>query len=71
MQVILVQCSQRLIGDKLRKSRMFLNDTNGSKKARMSKSQMKTILITFLDIKGIVHFELIPQGQTVNRAYYC
>jgi hypothetical protein len=30
---------------------------------------MKTILLTFFDIKGIVHFEFIPQGQTVNQAY--
>jgi hypothetical protein len=36
----------------------------------MSKSQMKTILISFFDIKGIVHFEFIPQGQTVDQAYY-
>jgi hypothetical protein len=28
---------------------------------------MKTTLITFFDIKGTVHFELIP---TVNQAYY-
>jgi hypothetical protein len=31
---------------------------------------MKTLLITFFDIKGTVHFEFIPQGQTVNQAYY-
>jgi hypothetical protein len=30
---------------------------------------MKTMLITFLDIKGIIHFELIPQGHTGNQAY--
>jgi hypothetical protein len=35
-----------------------------------SKSQMKTLLITFFDIKDIVHFEFISQGQTVNQAYY-
>jgi hypothetical protein len=31
---------------------------------------MKTLLITSFDIKGIVHFEFILQGQTVNQAYY-
>jgi len=36
----------------------------------MSKSHMKTVLITFFNINGIVHFEFIPQSQTVNQAYY-
>jgi hypothetical protein len=31
---------------------------------------MKTMLITISVIKIIVHFEFIPQGQTVNQAYY-
>jgi hypothetical protein len=31
---------------------------------------METLLITSFDIKGTVHFEFIPQGQTVNQVYY-
>jgi hypothetical protein len=30
---------------------------------------MKSMLITFFDIKSIVHFEFIPQGQSVTQAY--
>jgi hypothetical protein len=36
----------------------------------MSKLQMKTVLITFFDFKGTVHFELVTQSQTVSQAYY-
>jgi len=36
----------------------------------MSKPQMKTVLLSFFNIEGIVHFEFIPQGQTVNQAHY-
>jgi len=35
----------------------------------MSKSQMKTMLITYKDVKGTVHFEFIPQGQRVKQVY--
>jgi hypothetical protein len=40
------------------------------KKVRMSKSQMKTLLIIFFNIKDIVHFEFISQGRTVNQPHY-
>ncbi|UYV71602.1 hypothetical protein LAZ67_8003827 [Cordylochernes scorpioides] len=40
------------------------------KKARMSKSRIKTMIIDFFDIRGIVHCEFVPQGQTVNSAFY-
>ena len=40
------------------------------KKARKSKSKVKVMLIVFFDIQGIVHFEFLPQGQTVNQTIY-
>jgi len=40
------------------------------KKARMSRSQVKTMLVCFFDHKGIVHYEVIAQGQTVNQQCY-
>jgi hypothetical protein len=41
------------------------------KKARQLKSKVKSTLIIFFDIKGIVHKEFALAGQTVNSAYYC
>jgi hypothetical protein len=35
------------------------------------KSKVKSLLIIFFDIKGIVHREFVLAGQTVNSAYYC
>ena len=40
------------------------------KKARMFWSQIKTMLVCFFDHKGIVHYEFIAQGQTVNQQRY-
>jgi hypothetical protein len=28
------------------------------------------MLLTFFDITGIVHYELVPNGQTVTKVYY-
>ena len=40
------------------------------KKASMSKSKIKSMLICCFDSHGIVHTEFVPQGQTVNQFYY-
>jgi DNA-directed RNA polymerase subunit H (RpoH/RPB5) len=41
-----------------------------SKKAPMSKSKVKCMLVCFFDSMGIVHKEWVPAGQTVNQYYY-
>ena len=37
------------------------------KKARMSRSKIKVLLVVFFDWKGTVHHEFVPRGQMVNR----
>jgi hypothetical protein len=67
MQVTLVQCSTRLMGEKLWKSKVFISATNGSKWPRIYKSHMKTMLINFFDIKGIVHCEFIQKAKQSSK----
>ncbi|GFY04546.1 nicotinate-nucleotide pyrophosphorylase [Trichonephila clavipes] len=40
------------------------------KKARMSESRMKPMLIVFFDKNGVVHSKFVPEGQTVNGTFY-
>ena len=40
-----------------------------AKKARKRPSKIKTMLITFFDLKEIIHKEFVPSGQTVTAEY--
>ena len=40
------------------------------KKARMSRSEMKVMLVVFFDWKGIVLHEFVPRGQMINKQLY-
>jgi hypothetical protein len=37
---------------------------------RLQKSKIKTMLIIFFDKQGVIHKECVPEGQTVNSAFY-
>ena len=40
------------------------------KKVRQSKSKVKVMLIMFFNVRGIVHSEFLPRGQTINQQVY-
>lgn len=40
------------------------------KKARQLKSNVKVMLTVFFDWKGVVYYELLPRGETINRFRY-
>jgi len=56
---------------KLQSSQWKSPGSPGPKKARMQKSKLKTMLICFFDQEGIVHWEFVPPGMTVNADFYC
>ena len=41
------------------------------KKARQVKNNVKSMIITFFDVKRIVLKEFVPTGRTVNSGFYC
>ncbi|KAJ4434163.1 hypothetical protein ANN_16485 [Periplaneta americana] len=40
------------------------------KKTRQVRSKIKVMLTVFFDVRGIVHHEYAPEGQTVTKEYY-
>ena len=51
-------------------SEVILEDRRPKKACRV-RSNIKSMLIIFWDIRGIVHKEFVPPGQTVNGKFYC
>jgi hypothetical protein len=41
-----------------------------AKKVCKSRSKIKTMLIVFFYIRGVVHHEYVPAGQTINAEFY-
>lgn len=41
-----------------------------SKKARQMMSNIKTMLIYFFDVRGVIYSEFVPPNQIVNQAFY-
>jgi hypothetical protein len=42
----------------------------GQRSHRCPSPRSKKMLIYFFDIRGITHFEFVPEGATVNQAFY-
>ena len=40
------------------------------KRPLQSRSKVKVMLTVFFDCRGVVHYEFLPTGQTVNKEYY-
>ncbi|KAL4083830.1 hypothetical protein QTP88_029146 [Uroleucon formosanum] len=64
-------CAKMYDPETKRQSQQWLSPGSARpKKARMSKSKVKTIMICFFDSNGLVHKEFFPPGQTVNQQFY-
>jgi len=41
-----------------------------SSRPKKFRPNQESMLLTFFDIRGIVHYEFVPTGQTVSQVYY-
>ena len=56
---------------KLQSSQWKRPGSKRPKKAHKQKSKLKTMMSCFFDQEGIVHWEFVPPGMTVNAHFYC
>ena len=49
---------------------VVFTDFPATKKSRLKKSKVKTLLIVFFDKKGIIHNEFVSAGRTSNAEFY-
>jgi hypothetical protein len=47
-----------------------LKNSPRPKEPRLSKSKIRTMLMCFFDNRGIIDFEYVPIGKTVNQTFY-
>jgi hypothetical protein len=45
--------------------------TKAKQKPRKVETNVKSMIITFFDVKRTVHKESVPTSQTVNSEFYC
>ena len=55
---------------KRQSSQLKCADSPRPKETRQMRSKVKVMLIVFFDMEGIVDYEYVPQGQTVNQQFY-
>jgi len=53
-----------------RQSAAWVGETSPrQKKLRLQQSRVKTMLVIFFDWQGVIHKELVPEGETINAGY--
>jgi hypothetical protein len=50
-------------------SKRVCGEFHRQKKPWISKPKIKIMLICFFDIRGVIDFESVPEGATVNQAF--
>ena len=56
------------VENKMQSSQWIGKGFAGPKQCRMSRSNVKVMLVVFFDSKGIFHHEYVPRGQMVNKS---